>query len=257
MPAGKPDDHGGPRPRRGRSRRLTPELGVLDSDSGESTERQVYRVLKRAIMSGVFEPGAAMTSRSIAETFGISTSPVRDALKRLEADEVLLGRQKSAYFIRLLTQNDYQDILQIRIQLEGYAVRVAAEHVTPADIAVLEDINRRYAACAADIPATLQINFHCHFQIYRLAQSQHLINIIETLWTRIGPTLHWHSAGYEIAHVTENHARLIEALRAGNAKVAQRALERDLVDAARAIIPRLSGTQAGEVMPFPQFALVD
>jgi len=242
----------------GRVRRLSPDLGSIDFTSSESTERQIYRLLRKAIMSGAFGPGAAMTTRSIAEVLGVSPSPVRDALKRLEADEAIEGRQKSAYFIRLLSPEDYWDILNIRLQLEGYAVRTAAQLISDSEVGVIEDINRQYSAAAANIPETLRLNFLFHFRIYRLCQSQRLINLIENLWTRIGPTMHYHTIGYDTNQVAENHSRLIEALRQRKPKAAQRALERDLTDAAKAITPRLPrGQDSGQIIPFPHSALDD
>jgi GntR family colanic acid and biofilm gene transcriptional regulator len=243
---------------RGRVRRLSPDLGKVDHASAESSERQVYRLLKKAIMAGVFAPGAAMTSRSIAEAFGVSASPVRDALKRLEADEVIEGRSKSAYFIRQLTAEDYWDILNLRVQLEGYAVRMAAQIITEQDIETISTYNQQYENAGGNVAETLRINFLFHFHIYRLAQSQRLINLIETLWTRSGPTLYFHTIGYDVHQVADNHGRLIEALRLRNAKAAVRALERDLIDAAKVITSRLqSNPTASRIIPFPHSALED
>ena len=87
--ATKSDSKGaGPAPqkRRKRARIGAPEMTLVETSASEATELQVYKAIRRALMSGALEPGARISSRSIAESLGVSAMPVREALKRLEAD---------------------------------------------------------------------------------------------------------------------------------------------------------------------------
>lgn len=226
------------RPRRGRTRLTAPKLGEIDPTSHISVERQVYALLRRSIMAGVFLPGASLTGRSIAESLGVSASPVRDALKRLEADGVVEGKSKSAYYITQLSRQQYLEIMALRIQIERYAVAQATKFASAEDIDRIEALHGKYVA-SVDIAQGIAINHAFHFAIYELARSQILIDVVENLWMRIGPSMHLHLQGYAIADVTDNHASLIEALRRGNPQGAERALERDLTSATKAIAPFL------------------
>jgi DNA-binding GntR family transcriptional regulator len=243
------------RGRRGRSRLIAPELGELDLSSGEAIERQVYRLLRRALMAGVFLPGQSLTGRSIAESLGVSPTPVRDALKRLGADGVIESRSKSAYFVGELSREQYLEVLNLRIRIEGYAAAEAARVATPEDIAQIEAIQARYTA-TQDVNESVRINFQFHFEIYKLVRSQILIDVVENLWMRIGPSMHLHARGYGLAQVIDNHRRLIEALRNNDSRAAERALQRDLGEAVKAIEVWLRPVRYdNEAAEFPKSAL--
>lgn len=224
--------------RRGRPKTQAPELGTIDAALTDSVERQVYALLRRGMMEGSFAPGSSLTGRSIAERLGCSPTPVRDALKRLEADGVVVGRSKSAYFVFEPTREQYLEVLALRLNIEGFAAASAAKSATSDAVERIEVINERYVR-ASDLAETVRINFQFHFEIYRLARSQLLIDIVENLWMRIGPSMHLHAEGYDVAAVARNHRKLIEALRRNDVRAAEQAVRRDLTDAVKAIAPRL------------------
>lgn len=224
--------------RRGRVRQIVPDLGSIDPNSAESAERQAYALIRRAIMMGVFEPGATITGRSIAESLGVSSTPVRDALKRLEADGVVEGRHRSAYHLKELTRSQYLEVMSLRALMEGRAAAEAAKLATDDDIVRLATINDEYRH--ATKRESIRANFYFHFEIYCLAKSQLLLDLIEKMWMRIGPLMHLHFLEYDQMEVAGNHAAIIDALRNHNPAAAQRALQRDLSAAARGISRLLS-----------------
>lgn len=205
-------------------------------------------------MSGVFVPGSSLTGRSIAESLGVSPTPVRDALKRLEADGVLQARSKSAYYLMTLSRAEYLEVLALRMQVEGYAADCAARVATPADVARIRSINDRYAS-TKDLAESIRLNFQFHFEIYKLAKSKVLLEIVENLWMRIGPSMHLHVRGYDVPEVVKNHRKIIDALKHKDAAAAKRALSEDMKEAIRAIAPLLpespeSGSADMPSLPF-------
>ena len=223
---------------RGRKQTESPQLGSIDPSSDETVERQVYGRIKEALMAGMLAPGTAVTGRSIAQAFGISPTPVRDALKRLEADGVIKGRNKSAYFVNELTRDQYIEIMNVRCEIECYAARLAAKAATPSDIAYLEKINARYTI-ARNMTESMRQNFLFHFGIYKLAGSTILLDVISNLWVRIGPSMHLYMQSYQVADVVNNHARIITALKKQDREAAESALRKDLNEAIKVIAPRL------------------
>jgi GntR family colanic acid and biofilm gene transcriptional regulator len=213
-------------------------LGPLQDNAGESIERQVYRSIKEALMAGLLTPGSAITGRSIALALGISPSPVRDALKRLEADGVIEGRSKSAYFVKKLTRETYFKILDLRRKIEGYAASLAAKNAKPNDIRHLEMLNAKYVD-ARNASEMIRLNYQFHFGIYRLANSDVLSDVISNLWIRTGPIMHLYLSAYEGERVANNHAKIIAALKKGDSEAAEIALQRDLGEAIAVIAPRL------------------
>ena len=230
--------------RRGRVRMVAPELGRIDPGQKPSVERQVYHLLRRAMMSGIIRSGTSLSGRSIAESLGTSPQPIRDALKRLEADGVIESRNKSAYFVIAPTRRQYLDIQQLRLLVEGDAVATAARNATAADADRIEEIHGVYRR-VGDFAESYRVNFTFHFAVYRLARSQLLLDVIENLMMRCGPLLHLLSHKYSLGEVAQNHEGIVEALRRRDPAAAQRALRRDLSQAMPVIAPPLAPA-AGE-----------
>lgn len=225
--------------RRGRTRSRAPFVGLIDAGQRESAERQVYRILRREIMAGSLPPGSMLTSRGLAEAFAISPTPIREALKRLEADGALHSRRNSAFYLTTLTRADYQEILQIRLRLEGLALRWAAELIGEPALRRAERLNDKLEHESHNPRIMLSLNFGFHFELYRAAKRANLLTLLENLWLRIGPLLHYSSAGYDGVAVAKTHREILAALRARDGDRAEQALARDLIEAADLIIPQL------------------
>ena len=193
-------------------------------------------------MSGILAPGAAVTGRSIALSLGISPAPVRDALKRLESDGVVEGKSKSAYFVNELSRETYLEIMNLRRRIEGYAAAKASKNARPEDLAPLEKVNAKYIV-ARSMAESIKLNYQFHFGIYRLAQSDVLLDVISNLWIRIGPSMHLYLHAYDAKKVANNHAKIIDALRKRDGRAAELALHRDLDEAVKVIALRLPSTR--------------
>lgn len=220
--------------RRTRLRRTAPELAPLDGGP-LPLEQQVYVRLRQALMAGRIPAGAALSVRSIGETLGVSRAPVRDALKRLEAEGVLQARPRSAFYTPPVSVAEYDAILAVRLRLEGLAAAQAAEHAGPAQLQVMEAACARYEAALVGPAAALSaLNYDFHFAIYRAAPNPVLVDLIATLWVRLGPLL----ARVRLSpgeDSVSHHRAAIEAIRSRDAAAAEAAIVADLSGAARTI----------------------
>lgn len=226
------------RPRKGRTKTNAPKLGPIDSKSDEPIERQVYKRLQIALMSGLIAPDTILTGRSLAEELEVSVQPVRDALKRLEAASILESRPQSGFFLRSITQSEYMEITQIRTNLEGMAGHHAAACIPPKVIAQLRDLNEKMSGLS-DPREYLAANFRIHFTIYRLPQCAELLKIIQNLWMRIGPVLHNVQYDVDYSGVAATHEEIFAALERGDGPATARALSKDLLGAAKIIVAQL------------------
>ena len=203
---------------------------------------EVYEQLKQALMTGRIAPGATMTIRSLAASFGISPMPVREALRRLVAEHVLFLLPNRSVSMPVITRERFREITRIRTSLEG----LAAEEATPLidsgtidRIAALNDeMEREDAAKTADY---LVKNRELHFNLYRACQMPTLVKIIESLWLQIGPLLTIQQGIYVKAGITvqTHHRRLLKALRKRNAEEARVSIVDDIEDAAKLIADAL------------------
>lgn len=126
----------------------------------KSTEDQVYETLRLEIMGGL-EPGTPLRLSSIAERLGVSTMPVRAALRRLEREGLVRQTARKGAVVAPLELHDIQEIQSIRWGIEGLAARVGAQAVSDDDLALmrahLEEI--RSAASAHDLAAYLTATY--------------------------------------------------------------------------------------------------
>jgi DNA-binding GntR family transcriptional regulator len=203
-------------------------------------QERVYQELREALFQGRLTAGESMTIRALAIALGTSEMPVREALKRLLAERVLVQAPNRTFRIMPMTPSRLHELTRIRVMVEGEAARLAATG-SAALVAELSAVNNGLQAAVArgDGAATLKANQEFHFGVYRAAKSPQLLEIIELLWLRAGPYLaaafttprcdpaELYVGGYKL------HARLIRAIAKQDAEAAARALELDLTTAAR------------------------
>ena len=210
----------------------------------ETVQDRVYRQIKAMIINGEIEPGEAVTIQSLSDAFQVSAMPVREALRRLMAEQALTVLTGRSVGVPPLSPERLADLRRVRGEIEGVAIRWAAEKMTPTElreltclVAMMEEAEAR-----SDSKLYVSANHHFHFRIYRLAGSPTLLAMIESLWLQISPYFHvlrgsgnWHSANVA-------HRRILEALAKGDGPTAAVALRRDIDDAATILAGQLGET---------------
>lgn len=190
---------------------------------------QVYEEIKRHIMAGRFRPGETFSMHAFATALGTSTTPVREAIRRLAAENAVNVRPKRALMIPEMSLARFDEIGEVRIALEGMATERAARHVGEADIAEIGRLadEAEAARLAHDVRLYLAKNQEFHFRVYRSAPTQILMPMIESLWLQIGPVQGLHTdAGIGVG--AECHHVIVDALRRRDARAARRAMAEDI-----------------------------
>ncbi len=202
--------------------------------SRETLRTRVYDSLCEALMMGRFEPGQALTVRGLAEAFGVSPTPVREALQRLAASGALAAEPNRFYRVPSITPERIQDLRRVRAALEGLAAEQAADRIAKGDLQRLDRANERMLKAIArqDAKAYLAANEQFHFTIYEAAGSETLLQIIHGLWLSIGPTLNLLFRDITLVKaLDDHHQRALEALSAGDGPAARAAIVDDIMDA--------------------------
>jgi DNA-binding GntR family transcriptional regulator len=211
-------------------------LGPVDNTT---LRERVYRTLKQAILEGRFSPGETLPTRSLAEVLGTSVMPVRDAMLRLSAEggvEVLPNR---AARLPVLSRESIAELYEVRLNLEGLAAALAANRITPDELAAVEQAfaGMMQASERNDVSGFLRDNQLFHFSIYGAAQSYHLFPIIEALWLKGGPLLRPFVKGSRaqtrLFEGHDSHARALEGLTRRDPAMARQGIVDDLANAAR------------------------
>lgn len=216
-----------------------------------SLTEQVQQTLESMLVGGTLKPDARTSIRELAEQLGVSTMPVRDAVSRLAAQGALAIERNRAVVVPRLSIEDFRDLTETRVLIEGEAVRKAAARMTPALLAELTAINDAFAAAMAD-PAVgnpVQLNQQLHFRVYEAAGSPTMLRIIATNWLRAGPMIHLDiglptRAGRNTISLAA-HRSMLEGFAEGDAEKAVRALRDDIELTAESII-RNTLTEGGD-----------
>jgi DNA-binding GntR family transcriptional regulator len=208
--------------------------GISPVENGTLGQR-VYSQLRDFLMAGGVAPGEKITLRQLTGAFGTSLMPVREAVQRLAAEGALEVLPNRAIRVPVMTKAGVNEILAIRLMLEGQAVEEAAKLIQPDAIRRLDELNDAMNAeirTQDESRSLFQANKEFHFTIYRAAGMPVLLEIIENLWLRIGPFLHFALGvrGREgsIKYVPDCHHRLIRAMVERNGAAGRDALEGDL-----------------------------
>jgi DNA-binding GntR family transcriptional regulator len=179
----------------------------------------VALTVRDMIRSGELPPGSVLRQRDVAQRLGVSPTPVREALQRLEAEGFVVSEaHRGAMVVRSEDWRLYENAL-IRAALESLAAQLAAEKATLADLAEMERINEELAA-VTDPDLAVQLNRRFHFRIYEASGSTVMLAQLNLLWRTLdgGPRVE-----RPISESVAQHREILQALRLGDgAAVAER-----------------------------------
>jgi DNA-binding GntR family transcriptional regulator len=221
----------------------------------------VYDRIREAFASGQMVPGQRIVIRDLARALGTSMMPVRDALRRLEAENAVVLTNGRTLAVPSLSAKDYEELCMIRVALEGLAAQEAAKNITEAE---LEEVVRfadlvDEAAAAGDAAAASMHNRHFHWAVNAASHRPLLIRIIESLWLRVGPQI-THSVRFDIQggdvrrSAFHPHRQVIAALRNGDGASAATAIAYDISRAGQIIVAHLKSIE-GTAAPAEKLAI--
>jgi DNA-binding GntR family transcriptional regulator len=198
----------------------------------ETVQERVYGALRDQLMRGGFEPGQKLKIAELAEAFGTSAMPVRDALNRLTVERALETLPSRTVRVPALSKDALQDLRETRFAIEGLAISRAASNMTAESLAVLERLIEAQSETDEEHVSeqSAEQNRAFHFTIYRESGSTVLLPIIESLWLQFGPYLREASERFDggAGRGTNFHLDILNALSRGDGIAARAALEADI-----------------------------
>jgi DNA-binding GntR family transcriptional regulator len=213
----------------------------------------VYRQLRRDISRGVYKPGP-IRIRPIAERFGVSATPVREALRRLEA-EGLVTLRKNQIVINALSESELREVFAIRAELETYAVRLGADEIrgNPERLARLEQLFDAMDRHEAEPEKWRAANQEFHIELYRAAAMPRLESMIEGLWVASEPYMRLYASTARSFRAGQaQHRVILDHLQAGEVDSAIAVLRKHLSateEAVAAGVKKTDGRAAGNGSP--------
>jgi len=192
----------------------------------------VYERILRAIASGRFLPGTKVTLSGLAKQLGVSLMPVREALRRLEAEN-LVSMKNRRIVIKQYSENELRELLTIRLHLESLAAQKAAINSTQETTRKLENLMDQMDK-ARGFEAYLEKNRLFHLTLYSASEMFILLDTIQDLWLRASPYLHIYASevGDYKTSARAFHEGMLDGMKNNNPKEVKKWLERDLRTAA-------------------------
>ncbi|GAC1617105.1 MAG: GntR family transcriptional regulator [Candidatus Elarobacter sp.] len=197
--------------------------------------------LRDAILTGRYAPGTRLVQEDLADTFGISRIPLREALRRLEGEGLVVISPNRGAIVRPLAPKDVVDLYDLRLALESLAIRRAAERY--ADLRASTRQRRseaRRAIASRTMPALFRLDRDFHADLAAASDNPHLIAALGAQWSQIMRVMHAYlqSANYP-ADVWSDHEAIADAVAHGEGELAVARLTRHLSESRDAILAHL------------------
>lgn len=187
-------------------------------------QKDAYGLILEAIDEGVYRPGDRMVESELAERFGVSRTPIREALQRLETQS-LLSRDGRSLIVASLDHNQLAELYVVRAHLEGLAARLAAQHATPEELRVLREMVEQDRRRVADPGALARSNRRFHKQVHLASHNRYLVQQLDFVH-RTMALLATTSLAVEgrSATAVEEHDAIVRAIEARDGEAADTAL---------------------------------
>jgi DNA-binding GntR family transcriptional regulator len=209
-------------------------LNPLPQGAGAAHDR-LYRSLRVRIMHGELAPGAPLTLRGIGAEYGVSMTPVREALRRLVAEGALSLSGSGRYSTPALSNERIEELAALRSLLEPELAVRALPRAHFALIERMEKINTAISEQVVKHDATgyIRTNLEFHRTLYLRAQAPAMLAMAETVWLQLGPTMRALYARLGRTDLPQNHRHIVAALRAGDEPSLRLAVRADVTQGLR------------------------
>jgi DNA-binding GntR family transcriptional regulator len=194
----------------------------------------VAALIRELIITGKLTAGQPLRQRDLAQRFGVSQTPVREAMRRLESEGLVIGDTHRGFTVVIPDDGPVEENFQIRAALESLGASLAARKIGETGLAELQQLNERMRAMAEDDPRYAELNREFHFTLQAYSRSPLLMSLMRLLWASLqgGPrVLRTH------AESARQHDAILDALRAGDAEAASALTYQHIMGAERAAGP--------------------
>jgi DNA-binding GntR family transcriptional regulator len=186
---------------------------IIDSTRNGTVTAQdlVLSALREAILSGVLEPGARLRQEELADLFGTSRIPVREALRALEYEGLVSSEPHRGFTVTALDADDVEEVYDLRILLESHALRLALPLLTDEDLGDIEQLYLEMTN-ATDPDAELAARERFYIRLYSVTGRPRLVGLIVRLRQEVARALRWPT----LQHAPAIHEHFFDAIRDGD-----------------------------------------
>ncbi|MDI3534010.1 MAG: hypothetical protein PWQ82_375 [Thermosediminibacterales bacterium] len=202
---------------------MAKKLNSIKLDNYKPLREVVFETLREAIISGDLEPGERLMEMQLADEMGVSRTPVREAIRKLELEGLVVMIPRKGAYVADLSLKDAADVFEIRGSLEGLAASLAAERITDEEIEQLERLLVQIRECIerGDLEGIIEKDAEFHDNLFKAARNEKLTQMINNLREhinryRISSLTYLHRA----TEMFKEHTKIVEAISERNAELA-------------------------------------
>ncbi len=216
----------------------------------QTLREKILETIREAILRGTLKPGEKVAEPELAERFGISRTPIREAFRQLESEGYLTVVPRKGAVVASLSERDVEEFYAIKSILEGYAARIAATRMTEKDLERLEAINVRLEKLAdeGDVKTFFRVHNEFHELFIKASDNEKLLELISQLMMKFN-RLRMASLSLpgrmEIS--VQEHRKIIEAFRKHDGDMADKLVSKTAAYGGQVLIQSLAQEQGRRV----------
>jgi DNA-binding GntR family transcriptional regulator len=192
------------------------KIPKLKLDSYQPLRDVIFETLRKSIVSGDIKPGERLMEVTLAEQMGVSRTPVREAIRRLEAEGLVTMIPRKGTYVSELSIKDMMDVLEIRCSLDRLATTLATKHIESSQIKSLESIHKQYVTNVekGNIEGAIRKDVEFHDMIYSVSGNPRLVGVAGSLREHVYRFRVAYMTDTNIAeNVLHEHEEILNAIR--------------------------------------------
>ncbi|HRY13204.1 MAG TPA: GntR family transcriptional regulator [Syntrophomonadaceae bacterium] len=224
-------------------------LSPVDLDSYKPLRELVLDAIRTAIMNGVLQPRERLMEIQLAEELGVSRTPIREALRKLELEGFIVMVPRKGAYVADLSFKDIADVFEIRAALEGLAAGLAAERITEEELETMERliVGKQEAINSGDIDKLVEVDTKFHELLYQSSRNDRLATIISNLREQIQrfrlTSLSFPGRNKESLR---EHKQLLEAIQARDSQLARQLAQEHIENAENVLLECIKMEELGQ-----------
>lgn len=218
---------------------MVQHLNQIPLDNYKPLREVVVENIRNTIVSGQFPPGMRLMELHLAKDMGVSRTPVREAIRKMELEGLVVMIPRRGAYVANISIKDINEVYEIRIALDVLAAGLAAERINDEEIAEMKRLLKLDEPLIAsrDFPKIIENDTAFHDVIYKASRNKRLINIVSNLREQI-TTIRGRSMPYpgRLETMGEEHKEIMEAIGSRNVERSQKAVRVHLENAERTLL---------------------
>lgn len=206
--------------------------------------QRIVDALRRAILNGLLRPGEPLHTADLAESFGVSRMPIREALLRLSNEGLVQYSPRKGATVAQLSKENVIEIYELRCELEALAIRHAVPNLSASRVSLLRELVEAMERCT-DLAEWVALNRRFHTTIYEAAERPYLLGLIEKLRNNVERYMRLYLSLADRSALEDNsdHRRIAAAIERGDVETAEAATRRHIERTSEMLVQFLEKTK--------------